>query len=142
MKKGIIPASILASLAGALALLVILLPKLQVAPSGLSLGSVTGGNEYFSSTTRNYAGTAMPNLTVLKPGPGALGSVVITGAAAGQMTFYDASTSVNGVAYPTTTLATFPLSTAAGTYTFDVNFNRGLLVEIITATPTSTITFR
>ena len=142
MKRGIIPASILASLAGVLALLVIILPKLQVAPSGLSLGSVTVGNEYSATTTKKFQGKNMPNLTVLKPASGALGSVVITGAAAGQIVLYDASTSINGAFYPTTTLANFPNSTAAGTYTFDVNFNRGLLVEILTNTPTSTITFR
>jgi len=107
-----------------------------------SFGSVGVSDEYMATTTRDFKGSVMPNLSVLKIGPGALGSVVITGAAAGQLTLYDATSTRTNTEWATTTLATFPLSTAAGTYTFDVAFKRGLLVEIITATGTSTITFR
>lgn len=140
--KGVTTATVLASLAGILALLVILVPKLELAENGRATGSVTQGNEYFASTTKNYMGTSMPNLSVLKVGSGSLGSVVITGAAAGVINIYDATSTVTNTEWATTTLATFPASTAAGTYTFDATFKKGLLVEILTATPTSTITWR
>ena len=104
--------------------------------------SIIVGNEYNSTTTRNYIGVAVTNLAVLKNGAGSLGSVVITGAAAGQVNLYDATSTVTNTLWATTTLATFPLSAAAGTYTFDVTFSKGLLIEVIGATPSSTITWR
>lgn len=102
-------------------------------------GSVVGGNEYNATTTRNYAGTSMSNPALIKSGYGTLGSVVITGAGAGVINFYD-NTSTSTTA--TTTLASIPASTAAGTYILDVAFTRGLLVEIVGTAPTSTITYR
>jgi hypothetical protein len=107
-----------------------------------ALGSVNTFNEYHSSTTRNYIGTAMPNLSVLVNGPGALGSVVITGAGAGYINLFDATSTKTNTEWGTTTIASIPISAVAGTYTFDVSFQKGLLVEIIGTTPTSTITFR
>ena len=105
-------------------------------------GSVAPTGEYHASTTRNYVGAAMPNLSVLQVGPGTLGSVVITGAGAGVINIYDATSTVANTEWATTTITTIPASAAAGTYTFDVSFQKGLLVEIIGTTPTSTITFR
>ena len=108
--------------------------------------SVPIGNEYQSTTTRSaWGGVPMVNLTVISTGQGALGSVVITGAGTGVMNIYDATSTVNNAQWATTTLASFPVSAAAGTYTFDAIYRKGLLVEIVGAsagTATSTITYR
>lgn len=143
MKKGIIPASMLATLAGILTLIAILLPKLEVARENQTFGSVTQGNEYISTSTRSAVlGVAMTSPFVLKTGSGALGSVIITGAGAGQLNLYDGTSTAAHADYATTTLVTFPLSAAAGTYTFDVVFNRGLVYEVVGTAPTSTISWR
>ena len=100
-------------------------------------GSVAISNEYQATTT--YPG-AWPVATtwvvnvpkVLKDSGGTLGSVIITGAAAaGNLTLYDATTTNTNFRYPTatTTLATFPVNAAAGTYTFDLVFFQGLIAE-------------
>jgi len=79
---------------------------------------------------------------------GALGSIVITGAAAGVIEIYDATTT-NGTLRTTvatsslTKLATIPASTVAGTYVFDVVANTGLAwARTLAATPTTTLTYR
>lgn len=101
------------------------------------------GGEYQSTITRRMpAGTAITNLTVLKSGAGTLGSVVITGAGTGVLTLYDATSTVTNTEWATTTLATFPASTAAGTYTFDVIFRKGLLIDYSGTVGTTTITYR
>lgn len=105
-------------------------------------GGVTVGNEYEATSTRNSVGTELPTLTVLKTGSGSLGSVVITGAASGIMNFFDATSTDTNTEWATTSLVTFPASTAAGTYVFDINFKKGLLYEIIGTAPTSTPTWR
>ncbi len=97
-------------------------------------GSTARGSEYQGTTTVANTG-------------GTLGSVVITGAAAGVINIYDATTSnVNlrtpGLSSTTQLLATIPASTVAGTYTFDRVFFSGLYVSIVGTTPTTTITFR
>lgn len=107
-----------------------------------ALGSVTTGNEYMGTTTRQFNGTALSNASVLRTGTGSLGSVVITGAATGVINLYDATSTVTNTQYGTTTLATFPASVATGTYTFDVTYSRGLVYEVIGTAPTSTITFK
>jgi len=111
------------------------------------VGSVSEGSAYTSTTTYNGAGAI--NLTkdvVLKSYGGTFGSFVITGAVAGSIIFYDANTKDASTTAlgASSTLAIFPASTAAGTYTFDTAFSRGLLVSFSSATaiPTSTITFR
>ena len=58
MKKGIIPASILVALAGILASLVILLPKLQVAPESQTLGGGFAAQDCTASTTAWTVGLA------------------------------------------------------------------------------------
>jgi hypothetical protein len=108
-------------------------------------GSAVIGNEYHSTTTYNARGAVnVSDLRVLQSGSGTLGSVVITGAVAGVMTFYDATSTRTNAEWASTTLAVFPASTAAGTYTFDTIFQKGLLVDFSSATaiPTSTITWR
>lgn len=107
------------------------------------IGSVVQGNEYHSTTTRSInVGAVVQNLSVLQLGPGSLGSVIITGAAAGTITLYDATSTVNNASYASTTIVTFPNSTAAGTYTIDALFYKGLLLEYTGTLGTSTITWR
>ena len=140
--RGIATTATLSAIAVLIALIATLAPKFQVAPESQVLGSVTQGNEYFSTTTRNHLGTELTNLKVLKTNSGSFGSVIITGAGTGVMNFYDATSTVTNTEWATTTLASFPASTAAGTYTFDVVFSKGLLFEEVGSVATSTITWR
>ena len=105
------------------------------------VGSIQDGQAYNATTTYNLGGAPTFGVAqVLKTSGGTFGSVVITGAVAGAMKFYDA-TSTTDVA--STTIATFPASAAAGTYTLDSAFNRGLIMGTVTGlTPTTTITWR
>jgi hypothetical protein len=108
-----------------------------------SLGSVNQANEYHATTTSYLA---VPTGAV-KEGYGALGSVVITGAGAGLIEIFDATTTNSGLraASMTTTsiqMVSIPESTAAGTYTFDMIFKNGLIITTQTVRPTSTITWR
>lgn len=104
-----------------------------------TLGSVSVSNEYYATSTKGVTGTALTDRMLKTNTSGALGSVVITGAAAGKIDLYDAtSTTDSGKAL----LVTIPASTAAGTYTFDASFYRGLLLDVDATVPTSTITWR
>lgn len=110
------------------------------------VGSVdTDVGGYYSTSTRVYpTGAALTNLTVLKSSSGILGSVVITGAGAGTLNLYDATTTNKNLRTraATTTLLSIPASAEAGTYTFDIIFNDGLIYEISGTAPTSTITWK
>lgn len=108
------------------------------------LGSTSRGSEYQATTTT--AGSFLPE-QLLQTGGGTLGSVIITGAAAGVINIYDATTSnvslrTNQPASSSILLATFPVSAAAGTYTFDRVFFTGLYVSVVGVMPTTTVTFR
>ena len=124
-------------------LLLMLASNLLPAPANpLKLGGVNRANEYLSLT-------ALPsgaNTRQLKTEPGALGSVIITGSAAGDLTLYNATTSsVLKRALATSSLqvlANFPLSSAVGTYTFDAVATDGLLAVFSGTQGTSTITYR
>lgn len=119
-------------------------------PTQTAYGSVARGGEYFATTTRNVAGVAMLSLQLISAtttNTGTLGSVIITGAGAGEVDFYDATTSnvsLRAASMSSTTqlIASIPANAAAGTYTFDASYFNGLLVEIIGTAPTSTITYR
>ena len=112
------------------------------------MGSVNdSSNGYEATSTREaFNGVAIvatgANPKVLSLGFGTLGSVVITGAAAGTYNFYDATSTVQHSDYATTTIASIPVSAAAGTYTFDAKYTRGLVLEIIGTVGTSTITWK
>lgn len=115
----------------------------------LSLGSIETGQEYQATSTAESAvyGAEAGSPIVIKTRAGSLGSVVITGAASGIVHFYDATTtdaSARTVSATTSLLiATLPASLAAGTYTFDVVFTDGLILDLESGTmPTSTITYR
>ena len=106
-------------------------------------GSTIIGGEYQSTTTRRMpTGTGITNLTVLKSEAGTLGSIIITGANTGVLTLYDGTSTVTNTLWPTTTLATFPASTAAGTYTIDAVARKGIIIEYSGTVATATITYR
>ncbi len=111
-------------------------PKVQQ-----TFGSVASGNEYQSTTTSvamSIAGTG----NVIQTGQGVLGSVVITGGVATNMSIYDATTTIH-TDHATDTIAVFKTTTQLGTYTFDAVFTRGLLVTFDGGgVASSTITFK
>lgn len=78
---------------------------------------------------------------------GTLGSVVITGAGAGTMELYDATTSNSSLRTTVATtsltkIASIPASAAANTYTFDVRTLTGLIWEATGTKATTTLTYR
>lgn len=107
-------------------------------------GSVNDSSAAYNSTSTEDANGshAMTSPQILSLGYGTLGSVVITGASTGIINLYDATSTGAHSDYATTTLASFPASTAAGTYTFDAKYIRGLVVELVGTTGTSTITWK
>lgn len=110
---------------------------------GKADATVVQGNECNATSTRNYNGTALANWSVIKKGPGAFCGLTITGAAVGQVNFFDATTTdvtkrTGNKATSSILIATFPASAAAGTYQFDANVNDGVLYEVIGTAPTST----
>lgn len=110
--------------------------------TGKSLGSVVQSGEYQATTTYSKLGVPLfgTNQTIISNNSGVLGSVVITGAVAGPMRFMNATSTTD---VSSTTIAVFPNSTAAGTYTFDLVVTRGLILETTASLlPTTTITWR
>lgn len=114
----------------------------QVHAGTTPFGSVVQNSSYHSTTTRAFNGNAIANGQLIQSGSGDLGSVVITGAGTGIITIYDATSTITNRQLGTTTLATFPASTAAGTYQFDSQYYYGLVVETSGSVATSTITYR
>ncbi len=116
----------------------------------ITLSSVSATNEYLSTTTAANIlyGNTITGDKLLKTGQGAFGSVIITGANTGNWHVYNATTTsvllrTDQKATSTILLATFPASLAAGTYTFDIQFTDGLLLELDAGNmPTSTVTWR
>lgn len=113
------------------------------------VGSVAVTNEYFATSTGATASlVGITGDATLRTGVGALGSVVITGANTGYFSLIDATTTdvtkrTGNKATSTITVATFPINAAAGTYTFDVAFKAGLMIELDNGImPTTTVTFR
>ena len=111
------------------------------------VSGVNIGNDYIATTTRNFDGTAMTNLTVVSSTNGSIGEVTITGAAAGTINLFDATTSDitkrrSTMSTSSILITTIPNSAAAGTYQINSRFNNGLLVELLGTVPTSTINYR
>lgn len=112
------------------------------------LGSISSDAFGYTSTSTDatWNSTIYPTKTVLlKNGPGILGSVVITGATtATALNFYDATTTLSHTHHATTTLAAITASSPANTYTFDVSFARGLVVEFpsVVGAASTTITWK
>ncbi len=112
--------------------------------------SVQVGNQYQATTTPQVP--AGRNMCPARSGmasstTGSLGSVIITKAGTGDFTVYDATTTNitfrNNVSTSSLIIASFPSSPTVGTYTFDAEFKRGLLIDYTAATvSTSTVTYR
>lgn len=87
----------------------------------VGLGSI--GNEAYNATS---TAAIADGFSQVKTSSGTLGSVVITGASAQALTIWNATSTTDSAS---TTIVTIPASTAAGTYTFDLQFDRGLILE-------------
>lgn len=115
-----------------------------------NVGSVVQGSEYSATSTAPSSayGATITGSALVKNGPGQLGQITITGAGTGVVNIYNATTTnvsarLGQVATSSILLASFPASTAAGTYIFDVPFTYGLYVDVVSgAIPTSTISYR
>ena len=113
-----------------------------------SVKASVGADAYFATTTQ--AGFATTTAITPTNPPHLLGSVVITGTSTATIAIYDATTSDSSqrkasMATSNLRVATFQSGAAAGTYTFDVNLNNGLLISLEgpgAVMPTSTITYR
>ena len=115
----------------------------DVAPT---LGSVTVGNEYQATGTPSGVGVLADLL--IAEGQGSLGSVIVTKAGDVDFTLYDATstgslTTDPAISAESQQLGRISTNLAAGTYTFDVGFTRGLFLDVTQGTNgTSTVTFR
>ena len=110
-------------------------------------GGIQTGEEYVATSTRNFNGVAMSNLQVIREGYGSVGELTITGATAGTINLFNATTSnvnlrTGNKATSTILIATFPNSTAANTYQINSRFTDGLMVELLGTVPTSTLTVK
>lgn len=113
--------------------------------------SVRVGDQYQSTTTPQVADAT--NLCPARVGmasstTGVLGSVNLLNANTGTITIYDATTTNNSLRVSAATtsliLAEFPASPTEGSYHFDIEFKRGLLVDYsdTNTAGTSTISYR
>src|SRR3990167_5022954 len=124
-----------------------LLPNQSDSPN---FSSVSVTNEYQATTTAasTVYGNTITGDALVKTGFGVLGSIVLTGATAGVVNVFDATTTdvlkrTGNKATSTILIASLPASLAAGTYTFDHEFTDGLFVDLAAGTmPTTTITWR
>jgi len=107
--------------------------KMPVGTSGdLSLDLGGGGGDYYYqqfSTTLTASSTALKTDT-----PGTFGGVTITEDAAVAITFYDATSTTAYSITNGTKIAVFEAAQAEGTYTFDVAFNKGLIMNCTSST--------
>lgn len=145
---------LLATLGGVLAGLALLLTSLlgqTVNPTTPEtvFGGVTVGNEYrATSTAASATYGAWTTGRLVKTGTGSLGTIIITGANTGVINVYDATTTsvlkrATSKATSTILVASFPASTAAGNYVFDVEIKDGLYIDLVSGLmPTTTITYR
>ncbi len=90
-----------------------------------ALGSVTVGNEY---NARQLTSADVGSSTVKTFG-GAIGSVVIasTSPSTGSVNFYATSTTATSSA---DLIFSIPANMDEGTYTYDVSFGKGLLIDV------------
>ena len=84
------------------------------------LGSTVVGNDY------RYASSTEAGAVLLKTGPTSLGSVVIIEDTAQVFTITDATSTTDALGV---VVGVFEASVPHGTYTFDVQLNRGLVIE-------------
>jgi len=92
-------------------------------------GVLAGGITSDSFTYKNASSVASSTATVatrIRGGAGVLGNVTILTTSAHTLKLYDGSSSATTSA---TLIGAFPASAVVGTYTFDVAFTKGLIVE-------------
>jgi hypothetical protein len=112
------------------------------------VGSITTGQEYKATTTAFWVNQFDGwDDRVIKRGSGSLGSVIVTKAGDIEYSLFDATSTaaLNAEGFVTSThlLASITTNLAAGTYTFDVEFIDGLVLEVLQGTTgTSTISYR
>lgn len=128
------------------ALVLALLIVASQRPREVSASTPLGG-EYQATTTNTFTTVTAQADRVLLSTNGTLGAITITGANSGTINLYDATTSnisdrTGQVATNTILVASFPASTAAGTYTFDRVVVNGLYLSVSGTAPTSTIMYR
>lgn len=110
-------------------------------PIDKPVGSIETGQDYYATTTYNVG-------RLIKGSSGSLGSIVITKVGDANFQLLDATTTnvaarKGNKSTSSITLAAFPTNASTGTYQFDVSFNDGLLIDVISGTlGSSTITFR
>lgn len=88
-------------------------------------GSVQQGGEYTASSTRTDIKSGF--YTLISANMGTLGSVIIASSSGATIELWNA-TSTTDVA--STSIVKFKASVAEGTYTFDLNFDRGLILRV------------
>lgn len=123
--------------------------------SGQAIGSIVEGQEYYSTSTRNFNGTALTNLTRLKDGgnacvSGSLARVTVSGSAGPSIIrFWDATTTdanLRAARYASSTIFITEVSllTATGTtLDFDARFSCGLIYELVSGSAaTSSVLWR
>lgn len=115
-------------------------------PSREGYGSVAIGGESQGTTTGstwNTPALITGGFKLLSCSAGSLNNVVIDTATAGSFTLYDATTTVNGAIYGTTTIARVSASVAAGSHAYDRAVKYGIIAEFQSPNvASSTITFR
>lgn len=123
--------------------LLFVVPNVQNTNTNGSLGSIITGQEYYATTTPKGANNED---RLIRKGWGSLGSVVITKTGDdGAFLLLDATTSLalSDFATNTALLVDAPASLAAGTYVFDITYNKGLYLDVMgTGNGTTTITYR
>ena len=94
-------------------------PNQTLAP----LGSVSVGSEYNATTTADM--TAGAFATIISDAQATLGSIVVASSSAGTLQVWNATSTTD---VSSTTVTTLKASIGEGTYTFDLNLSRGLIV--------------
>lgn len=112
--------------------------------------SVPAGNAYLSTTTPQVAD--LTNLcpqqnNIASSTTGTLGAInVLSSGQTGYLVIYDATTTNNSLRMSMATtsmiLAWLPLNASSTSYHFDIEFNRGLLIDYTTGVATTTISYR
>ena len=113
-----------------LALLVIVSAITALSYSGgpVADASVIVGNDYKSTEVSSSTASTTP--IVIKAGVGSLGSIIIASSTANApFAIYDNAVATSSAT--STRIATFPKNAPAGTYTFDREIQRGIVVDAI-----------
>jgi hypothetical protein len=108
------------------------------------LGSVVDGQAYTATSTKDQLGNSISDYKVLKSSGGVYGAFVITGANAGIVFVYDATTTdaTQRTNTATTTIASYPTNLVAGEYPCECSFGYGLLIDYGSGIATGTISWK